>query len=102
MRRPMADRHQLRSGLGCRLLDDGAAEVSLELVVAVDDDGVVFDMLDELLLSLGMVVLEVDELGVVALGMVELGIVVDGLVAGVEVVVLESAGRVVPLYVDCA
>jgi len=94
----MADRHQLRSGLGARLVDAGAVEVSLELVV-VDDDGAVCDV-DELLLSLGIVVLEVDELGVVVLGIV-LGVVVDGLVAGVEVV-LGSAGRVVASFVDCA
>jgi len=89
----MADRRQLRSGLGARLVDAGAVEVSLELVVV--EDGAVFDI-DELLLSLGIVVLEVDELGVVVLG-----VVVDGLVAGVEVV-LASAGRVVASFVDCA
>ena len=81
----MADRHQLRSGFGCRSAD-GAADVSLGLVVVVVVDGV-FDI-DELLLSLGAVVL-----GAAVLGMVVLGAVVDGLVAGVEVV-LESAGRV--------
>ena len=74
----MADRHQLRSGFGCRSAD-GAAEVSLEGAVVVDG---VCDI-DELLLSLGAVVL----------GAVVLGMVADGLV-GVEVV-LESV-------VDCA
>ena len=85
----MADRHQLRSGFGCRSLDGAAAEVSLEFVVVVLDGVVVVDgvdgaMLDALLVSLGAVV-------------------VDGLVAGVEVVaVLESAGRVEVSLVDCA
>ena len=73
----MADRHQLRSGFGCRSAD-GAAEVSLEGAVVVDG---VCDI-DELL-----------SLGVVVLGAVVLGMVADGLV-GVEVV-LESV-------VDCA
>jgi len=82
----MADRDQLRSGLACRSLDDGAAEVSLELVVVVLVDGVVCDMLEELLLVLGAVLLGV--------------LVVDGLVAGLEVV-LVSAGRAGSL-VDCA
>ena len=81
----MADRHQLRSGFGCRSAD-GAAAVSLEGLVVVVVDGVC-DMLDELL-SLGAVVL-----GAVVLGMVVLGVVADGLVAGVAVV-LESAGLV--------
>jgi len=76
----MADRHQLRSGFGCRSAD-GAAEVSLEGGVAVVVDGVCD--IDELLLSLGAVVV----------GAVELGVVADGLVAGVAVV-LESAGLV--------
>ena len=76
----MADRHQLRSGFGCRSAD-GAAEVSLEGLVVVVVDGVC-DMLDELL-----------SLGAVVLGMVVLGVVADGLVAGVAVV-LESAGLV--------
>jgi len=70
----MADRHQLRSGFGCRLADDAVA-VSLGGVVV---DGVCD--IDELLLSLGAVVL----------GMVVLGAVVDGLVAAA----LESAGFV--------
>jgi len=87
----MADRDQLRSGLACRSLDDGAAEVSLELVVVVLVDGVVCDMLEELLLVLGAVLL-----GIVLLGV----LVVDGLVAGVDVV-LVSAGRAGSL-VDCA
>jgi len=73
----MADRHQLRSGFGCRSAD-GAAEVSLEGAVVVDG---VCDI-DELL-----------SLGAVVLGAVVLGMVADGLV-GVEVV-LESV-------VDCA
>jgi hypothetical protein len=72
----MADRHQLRSGFGCRSAA-GAAAVSLEGVVVVVDG--VCDI-DELLLSLGAVVL----------GMVVLGAVVDGLVAAA----LESAGLV--------
>jgi len=76
----MADRHQLRSGFGCRSAD-GAAAVSLEGLVVVVVDGVC-DMLDELL-----------SLGAVVLGMVVLGMVADGLVAGVAVV-LESAGLV--------
>jgi len=76
----MADRHQLRSGFGCRSAD-GAAAVSLEGLVVVVVDGVC-DMLDELL-----------SLGAVVLGMVVLGVVADGLVAGVAVV-LESAGLV--------
>ena len=74
----MADRHQLRSGFGCRSAD-GAAEVSLEGAVVVDG---VCDI-DELLVSLGAVVL----------GMFVLGVVAEGLVAGVAVV-LESAGLV--------
>ena len=71
----MAERHQLRSGFGCRLADGAVA-------VVVSLGGVVVDGvcdIDELLLSLGAAVL----------GMVVLG-VVDGLVA----VVLESAGLV--------
>jgi hypothetical protein len=84
----MADRHQLRSGFGCRSAD-GAAAVSLEGLVVVVVDGVCD--IDELLLSLGAVVL----------GMVVLGVVAAGLVAGVEVV-LESAGRVAASLVDCA
>jgi len=76
----MADRHQLRSGFGCRSAD-GAAAVSLEGLVVVVVDGVC-DMLDELL-----------SLGAVVLGMVVLGVVAEGLVAGVAVV-LESAGLV--------
>jgi len=76
----MADRHQLRSGFGCRSAD-GAAAVSLEGLVVVVVDGVC-DMLDELL-----------SLGAVVLGMVVLGMVAEGLVAGVAVV-LESAGLV--------
>ena len=76
----MADRHQLRSGFGCRSAD-GAAAVSLEGLVVVVVDGVC-DMLDELL-----------SLGAVVLGAVVLGMVADGLVAGVAVV-LESAGLV--------
>ena len=74
----MADRHQLRSGFGCRSAD-GAAELSLEGAVV---DGVCD--IDELLLSLGEVVL----------GEVVLGMVAGGVVASVEVV-LES-------LVDCA
>jgi hypothetical protein len=80
----MADRHQLRSGFGCRSADGAAAEVSLEVVVVVVVDGVVCAMPDELLV----------------LGIVVLGVVADGLVAGVEVV-LVSAGRAGSL-VDCA
>jgi len=104
----MTDRRQLRSGFGCRLLDDEAAEVSLEFVV-VDDDGVVCDMFDELFVPLvvvlevdefGMVVLDVDEFGMVELEVDEFDVVVDGVVA-VEVV-LELAGRVAVLFVDCA
>jgi hypothetical protein len=76
----MADRHQLRSGFGCRSAA-GAAAVSLEGVVVVVVDGVCD--IDELLLSLGAVVL----------GAVVLGMVVDGLVAGVAAA-LESAGLV--------
>ena len=76
----MADRHQLRSGFGCRSAC-GAAAVSLEGGVVVVVDGVC-DMLDELL-----------SLGAVVLGMVVLGVVAEGLVAGVAVV-LESAGLV--------
>jgi hypothetical protein len=78
--------HQLRSGFGCRSAD-GAAEVSLEGAVVVDG---VCDV-DELLLSLGAVVL----------GAVVLGMVVDGLVAGVAVV-LESSGLVAESLVACA
>ena len=76
----MADRHQLRSGFGCRSAC-GAAAVSLEGGVVVVVDGVCD--IDELLVSLGAVVL----------GMFVLGVVAEGLVAGVAVV-LESAGLV--------
>ena len=78
--------HQFRSGFGCRSAGS-AALVSLDGAVVVDGDCDI----DELLLSLGAVVL----------GMVVLGVVAAGLVAGVEVV-LESAGRVAASLVDCA
>ena len=81
----MADRHQLRSGFGCRSAC-GAAAVSLEGGVVVVVDGVCD--IDELLVSLGAVVL-----GAVVLGMVVHGVVAEGLDAGVAVV-LESAGLV--------
>jgi hypothetical protein len=81
----MADRHQLRSGFGCRSADD-AAELSPDGAVVVDG---VCDI-DELLLSLGMVVLGVVVLGAVVLGAVVLGVVADGVVV------------VLALGVDCA
>ena len=71
----MAGCHQLRSGFGCRSAA-GAAAVSFDGAGVVDGDCDI----DELLLSLGAVVL----------GMVVLGAVVDGLVAAA----LESAGLV--------
>jgi hypothetical protein len=77
-RRPMTWRHQFRSAFGWRSADGAAAEVSLDV------DGVCD--VDELLLSLGAVVL---------------GMVVDGLVAGVAVV-LESSGLVAESLVACA
>jgi hypothetical protein len=82
MRRPMADRHQLRSGLGCRLLDDGAAEVSLELVVVVVVDGMVDEVLP--LLVAGVVACELS------------------LVEGAVEFIVESAGRVAGSLVVCA
>jgi hypothetical protein len=82
MRRPMADRHQLRSGLGCRLLADGAAEVSLELVVVVVVDGMVDEVLP--LLVAGVVACELS------------------LVEGAVEFIVESAGRVAGSLVVCA
>ena len=82
----MAGRHQLRSGFGCRSAD-GAAALPFDGAVVVDGDCDI----DELLLSLGAVVLGRDVLGASA----------DGVVAGVEVM-LESADGAVVSLVACA
>jgi hypothetical protein len=82
----MAGCHQLRSGFGCRSAD-GAAAVSFDGAGVVDGDCDI----DELLLSLGAVVLGRDVFGASA----------DGLVAGVEVM-LESADGAVVSLVACA
>ena len=73
--------HQFRSGFGCRSAGS-AALLSLDGAVVVDGDCDI----DELLLSLGAVVL---------------GACADGLVAGV-VVMLESAGGATVSLVACA